>query len=819
MKMIDKSISIASLGFGYLKIQTLTKLILDLDKKLSLGKYQKYPSNKWTQESSKAILHFGNLLTSVNKLFSLVGLKLGEVKVKGLLKTILQVDEQIGKGKFTKLISQKWSDGVKKSITDFSNLLNLVNKNTSLISLKSGQFKIKSILSSILDVEKMINKGKFTKLISEQWSRGVKKSITDFSNLILSIHKNVSLIGLKMGEIKIKSIIKSILEIERQIFKGKFNRIVDEKWTKNLTNTINQFGRLHISVNKEFSIPGLLAGFGKIRLITQNILWIEKTLSRKFDKSPNDKWLSQTKNAITSLGKLATDANKMFPITSLLMGIKKIQMISDTILQLDKKFSSGKYQKLPSDAWMKKSKNSILTFGHLSIDSNKLFSIVPLLAGVKKIKIITDTLLFVDRTLSMGKYVKTPSQTWLSKTKSSILQFGGLAIESDKRFGLIKLYLGLKKVRDISDTIRYVSLSLEKGKYNKFPSLEWSKSVPMAITQFMNMPFKGVFSTVFDKLFGASEKDKVSQIGKVIDLMLYVDKRFQVGNWKKFPTTAWVTGTIMALQKFQDIVKLLSFSSLSSKLSSAFGGKNPLVTAVSNIEKLAISFDKLGSSLKSFSQSIKTLDTEKLSAIRSLSSNVILMSLMNPDQFDQMLSKLEERSGVFADLMKDLEKKKASSGVVGDSGQKTAGVGMTNFKPVSQSKTPVGGKSQEAKLMEKLDGMTALLADISSVVGSKGALKNYLSGLKEDVDIGDSSFSLFNRSDKRSKNILKKIGVSESGINIYLFTYNFDPTVVYQGVIAQELLNTRFENAVRLDKSGYYSVDYSKLDVEFKRTN
>jgi hypothetical protein len=940
MKMIDKSISIASLAVGYLKIQTISKLILDLDKKLSMGKYQKYPSNKWSQESSKSILHFGNLLMTTNKLLSIIDMKLGEFKVKGLLKTILLIDEQIGKGRFTKMISQKWSDGVRKTITDFSNLLTFVNKNTSivdlklgqfkiknimssildvesqilkgkftkvisqqwssgvrktitdfanllnfvnkttslidlklgqhkiksimtsildverhilkgkftklisqkwsdgvkktitdfsnlilsinknvsLIALKSGQLKVKSIITSILDIEKIINKGKFTKIISEQWSKSIRKTITDFSNLILSINKNVPLIGLKMGEIKIKSIIKSILEIERQIFKGKFNRIVDEKWTKNLTNTINQFGRLHISVNKEFSIPALLAGFTKIRLITQNILWIEKTLSRKFDKSPNDKWLSQTKNAITSLGRLATDAHKMFPITTLLMGIKKIQMISDTILHLDKKFGLGKYQKLPSDAWIKKSKNSILTFGHLSIDSNKLFSIVPLLAGVKKIKIIADTLLFVDKTLSMGKYVKTPSQTWLSKTKSSILQFGGLAIESDKRFGLIKLKLGLKKVRDISDTIRYVSLSLEKGKYDKFPSLEWSKSVPMAITQFMNMPFKGVFSTVFDKLFGSSEKDKVSQIGKVIDLMLYVDKRFQSGNWKKFPTVSWVTGTIMALQKFQDIVKLLSFSSLSSKLSSAFGGKNPLVTAVSNIEKLAISFDKLGSSLKSFSQSIKTLDTEKLAAIRSLSSNVILMSLMNPEQFDQMLAKLEERSGVFADLMKDLEKKKAVSGDSGVPGQKTAGVGMTNFKPASQSKT-LGGKTQDTRLLEKLDTMTALLSDISSVVGSRGALKNYLSSLKEDVDIGDSGFSLFNRSDKRSKNILRKIGVSESGVNIYLFTYKFDPTVVYQGVIAQELLNTEFEKAVRLDKSGYYSVDYSKLDVEFKRTN
>ena len=64
---------------------------------------------------------------------------------------------------------------------------------------------------------------------------------------------------------------------------------------------------------------------------------------------------------------------------------------------------------------------------------------------------------------------------------------------------------------------------------------------------------------------------------------------------------------------------------------------------------------------------------------------------------------------------------------------------------------------------------------------------------------------------------MKKIGQSLSGINIYLFTYTFNPTVVYQGVIAQELIGTNFESALLLDKNGFYSVDYSKIDVEFKK--
>ena len=71
-------------------------------------------------------------------------------------------------------------------------------------------------------------------------------------------------------------------------------------------------------------------------------------------------------------------------------------------------------------------------------------------------------------------------------------------------------------------------------------------------------------------------------------------------------------------------------------------------------------------------------------------------------------------------------------------------------------------------------------------------------------------------SDMRLKIIIKKIGQSNWNLNIYLFRYISDPERVYQGVIAQELLNTKYELAVSTDQNGFYQVDYSKIDVEFK---
>jgi uncharacterized delta-60 repeat protein len=73
------------------------------------------------------------------------------------------------------------------------------------------------------------------------------------------------------------------------------------------------------------------------------------------------------------------------------------------------------------------------------------------------------------------------------------------------------------------------------------------------------------------------------------------------------------------------------------------------------------------------------------------------------------------------------------------------------------------------------------------------------------------------RSDFRLKENLVKIGISNNGINIYRFNY-IGENKIYQGVIAQELLNTQYENSLKL-VDGYYHVNYSIIDVEFKEIN
>ena len=74
-------------------------------------------------------------------------------------------------------------------------------------------------------------------------------------------------------------------------------------------------------------------------------------------------------------------------------------------------------------------------------------------------------------------------------------------------------------------------------------------------------------------------------------------------------------------------------------------------------------------------------------------------------------------------------------------------------------------------------------------------------------------------SDRDYKKNIKKIGKSSSGINIYQFEYKDKSKGegVYQGVISDDLPTSVRKKAIKTDKDGNDVVDYSIIDVEFKR--
>ena len=89
-----------------------------------------------------------------------------------------------------------------------------------------------------------------------------------------------------------------------------------------------------------------------------------------------------------------------------------------------------------------------------------------------------------------------------------------------------------------------------------------------------------------------------------------------------------------------------------------------------------------------------------------------------------------------------------------------------------------------------------------------------MNSLSFGLNMATGIMGLFPASDVRLKDNIKKIGQSIDGYNIYKFRY-LDSTKEFIGVMAQEVQAKKPEAVVELN-NGFYGVDYSQLDVDFK---
>ena len=101
------------------------------------------------------------------------------------------------------------------------------------------------------------------------------------------------------------------------------------------------------------------------------------------------------------------------------------------------------------------------------------------------------------------------------------------------------------------------------------------------------------------------------------------------------------------------------------------------------------------------------------------------------------------------------------------------------------------------------------------VYGKNAAVFTYL---PHSGYISNTAYCNDQKSDIQYKENLTLIGVSDFGLNVYQFNYKNEEGL-YQGVIAQELIGTNYEDSLSLNEDGLYVVDYNKIDVEFKKLN
>jgi len=143
---------------------------------------------------------------------------------------------------------------------------------------------------------------------------------------------------------------------------------------------------------------------------------------------------------------------------------------------------------------------------------------------------------------------------------------------------------------------------------------------------------------------------------------------------------------------------------------------------------------------------------------------------------------------------------------------------ISNLSSITQNyKSVIGGQVVGINQIKGLATKSGLYNAFDAQLGGQSFLQNV--GTNIGVKLGQlgssvkSFFSGFKFSDARLKEDIKLIGKSPSGINIYSFKYKHTDGT-YEGVMAQEVPWAR-----TMTDTGYYAVDYGKVDVEFRRVH
>jgi len=143
---------------------------------------------------------------------------------------------------------------------------------------------------------------------------------------------------------------------------------------------------------------------------------------------------------------------------------------------------------------------------------------------------------------------------------------------------------------------------------------------------------------------------------------------------------------------------------------------------------------------------------------------------------------------------------------------------IANLSSITQNyQSIIGGNIVGINSIQSLATKAGLFNASAAQLGGQSFLQNV--GQNLGLKLGSlgssikSVFSGFKFSDSRLKEEIKLVGKSPLGINIYSFKYK-QSEGTYEGVMAQEVPWAR-----EMTDTGYYIVDYSKVDVEFRRLN
>jgi len=309
-----------------------------------------------------------------------------------------------------------------------------------------------------------------------------------------------------------------------------------------------------------------------------------------------------------------------------------------------------------------------------------------------------------------------PTKEWGEGVGSAISAFSPVIknLDSGGVFGLFSGGLTPEKmskaITTISQAIVDSSIIFNGASFGSYPTKEWSEGVGKAISTFSpvikQLDDGGLFSLFTG---GFQPEDMSTAIVSISEAISTSSILLSLGKYTIIPID-YMKNLRHNVSEYMKLIGSLGASDAISGsinlISSYFLG-----SAVSGIARIASDYDRLAKSISNLSGAIQGLDLEKITALKTFTGSIVLMSLMDTAQFELMMNTLESKAKVFVDVINDISK-------------------GTSGTSVSVRPTASGGESEGLSLSDVIHIMNRMDAKLARIASSSDNVSTYVDQIR-----------------------------------------------------------------------------------------
>lgn len=408
--------------------------------------------------------------------------------------------------------------------------------------------------------------------------------------------------------------------------------------------------------------------------------------------------------------------------------------IAETIKGVSITLAGGNYKDGPTIDWSYGVSRAISTFSYVYFKLKEGQSFLSILKGGNAVEDFTNAIYIISNGIvHAGEiFAKAGVTVWKGAPPEEWARGVGLAIGA---FAPVYKVVGDKSLlnsilgTDVGSEVKKAMVTVAEGivevaKYfndNKvpfsgnYPTKNWGEGVGAAMKGFVE-----VYNILYDEGWDIGDLKKWRpSISHIIEDMINLAEKINKNKniWGTQINPNFMKNlksnviSYIALAKFINSNSPPSKNGLTGTISTILFGEestqNPIDGVISGMIRLGMAYNMLSKSIKNFGNSINGIDVEKLSTIRAFTSNVILMSFMDTDAFEKMLDKLEEKAGVFTDIISDMNSSAEQSNKKSAIGVKTS----TTTKSKSDRT-----QQQILKILSSMDSKLGTIARNSSTL-------------------------------------------------------------------------------------------------------